>query len=1020
MQLNIKRCAGLACVLGLGLGLGAQAALPDVIYVDDDAPAGGDGSSWATAYTQLQDALTGASAGSDIRVAGGVYCPDRSAANPTGTGERTASFELVSGAVLRGGYAGYGAPEPDERSYLDYPTVLSGDLAGDDGPDFQFYAENSYHVVTGVWLGPATVVEGFTITGGNADGVAPDDCGAGIYSLYASFTLTNCTVWGNYAAQDGGGVANFDGSSPAVTNCVFSANSALRGGALYNENSSPNLTNCTLVGNQAGEGGGVLNDSGSPTLVNCILWDNQGAQFVNLGLAEGTLRYSNIQGGFAGPGNTSAVPRVVDAEGGDLRLRAGSPCIDAGDATAVPFGVDGDRDGNPRLHDDPGKADTGVSGGEAVVDMGAYEFQGVTPPPGVIFVDNSATGLNDGCTWDDAYTELGLALEAATPGDQLWVAGSDVPYAPGSPASSRENTFQLVDGVALYGGFAGGELNLAERDLEANPTTLSGDLNGDDEPGVGGAHPSKQDNCYHVVSAGNTDANTVLDGFIITGGNANAAVFPHDSGAGFYNVAGSPTIRNCTVTANLADYNGAGMYNRQNSSPEISDCFFTDNVAGDYGGGMCNRSGSHPGITNCTFSDNQAEYGGGMSNAESSSVVVDCVFSDNAGCGMSNESGASPQVTGCTFSGNPGGGMRNWSQATPSVSVCRFEGNLGSGMYNWDNSAPQVSDCTFSLNYADHGGGVYNDHSSPTLSDCLFEENSADFEGGAFYNYSGTADLTRCVFFANVAASNGGGVYTEEGVVVLVNCVLNGNQANRGGACYSDGDSPILVNCACSGNLAQLEGGGFYQNQGDPVFTNCTLAGNHAEAEGGGVYCSGACTPVVTSCVFWGNTDSQNGQQSSQVQGGTFDLNYCCVQDWTGSLGGVGNTGSDPLLMNATGADDIVGTLDDDLRLSSTSLSIDTGDPHFTPILATTDLEGHARVLCDQVDRGAYEFGIGDYDCDHDVDLNDYELLNVCLSFSGPGVTPPFSECLEVFDFDADADLDLYDAAGFARTFSAP
>ena len=869
MRVGSSRYAALACVVGVCGGFAVEPAVSAVIYVDDSAPAGGNGGSWATPYAHLQDALAAATAGSEIRVAGGVYRPDRSSAHPAGTGDRAASFELVSGAVLRGGYAGYGAADPGERSFLDYPTVFSGDLAGDDGPDFQFNVENSYHVVTGVWLGPATVLEGVTITGGNADDVAPDDSGGGIYHLYASPTFMSCTITGNYAAGDGGGCANYDGSSPTLVNCVVSDNSADAGGAFYNVNSSPSLTNCTLVGNDASQAGGVLNDSGNPTLVNCILWDNQGEQFVNLGSAAGTVRYSNIQGGFGGPGNTSAVPRLVDADGGDLRLRPGSPCIDAGDATALPAGLSTDCDGNPRLHDDPGKTDTGIPVGSVVVDMGAYEFQGVTPPPGVIFVDSAAPGLNDGSSWDDAFTTLNLALEAATPGDELWVAGRETPYTPAPPGSSRDATLQLADGVALYGGFAGGELSRVQRDIEANPTTISGDLDDDDEAGVGGSHPSKQDNCYHVVSAGNTNAGTVLDGFVITGGNANGGVFPKGSGAGLYNSAGSPTIRNCTFSGNLAAANGAGMYNRQNSNPTVSACTFTGNVAADYGGGMCNRSGSHAQVSGCTFGDNQAEYGGGMSNAESDPRITDCVFSGNSGCGISNESDAGPTITGCTFSGNPSGGMRNWNQAAPSVSDCCFESNLGSGMYNWDNSAPTVNACTFTLNQAEHGGGVYNDHSSTTLVDCTFHENSVDFEGGALYNYAGTVELTRCVLYANTATENGGGVYTEEGELALVSCILHGNHANLGGACYSDGDSPSFVNCAGSGNSAQVDGGAFYNNQGDPVLTNCTLAGNHAGSVGGGVYSSGVCSPVLTSCILWGNGDSEDGQQSTQLQGGT-------------------------------------------------------------------------------------------------------------------------------------------------------
>ena len=250
-------------------------------------------------------------------------------------------------------------------------------------------------------------------------------------------------------------------------------------------------------------------------------------------------------------------------------------------------------------------------------------------------------------------------------------------------------------------------------------------------------------------------------------------------------------------------------------------------------------------------------------------------------------------------------------------------------MYNWDNSAPVVNACTFILNHADHGGGVYNDHSNATLVDCLLQENSADFEGGALYNYAGTVELTRCVLYANTAALNGGGVYTEEGEFALANCVLYGNQANLGGGVLQLRRQPRPLSTVLAAETwRKSRVGAFYNSQGDPVFTNCTLAGNHAESEGGGIYSSGDCAPVLSSCILWGNTDSHDGQQSSQLQGGSPGLEYCCIQDWNGSLGGVGNTGLDPSFANADGADGVVGTLDDDLRLSSQSLSIGRRRPH--------------------------------------------------------------------------------------------
>ena len=117
------------------------------IYVDNDS-AGGDGSSWSTAFKYLQDALAVAEADDEIRIAHGPYLPDRSSANPHGSGDREATFQLIAGVAIKGGYAGYGAPDPNDRDVTAYETILSGDLAGDDGPDFANNEENTCHIIT--------------------------------------------------------------------------------------------------------------------------------------------------------------------------------------------------------------------------------------------------------------------------------------------------------------------------------------------------------------------------------------------------------------------------------------------------------------------------------------------------------------------------------------------------------------------------------------------------------------------------------------------------------------------------------------------------------------------------------------------------------------------------------------------------------------------------------------------------------------------------------------------------------
>lgn len=245
----------------------------DIIYVDDDADTGGDGTTWNTAYKYLQDALVAATSGDTIRVAQGTYQPDEDSTYPDGSDSRTATFQLISGVELYGGYAGLG----DTRDIELYPTILSGDLNENDGPDFANNDENSYHVVTGSGCDTTAVLDGFTITDGNANGDLNHHNGAGMYNEFGSPKLTSCTFIGNSTANNigsGGGMYN-DSSSPALAYCSFINNKAMDGGGMINGNSNPILTNCIFTGNRARTfGGGMYNAQSSPTLTNCNFSDN--------------------------------------------------------------------------------------------------------------------------------------------------------------------------------------------------------------------------------------------------------------------------------------------------------------------------------------------------------------------------------------------------------------------------------------------------------------------------------------------------------------------------------------------------------------------------------------------------------------------------------------------------------------------------------------------------------------------------------------------------------------------------
>jgi len=147
-------------------------------------------------------------------------------------------------------------------------------------------------------------------------------------------------------------------------------------------------------------------------------------------------------------------------------------------------------------------------------------------------------------------------------------------------------------------------------------------------------------------------------------------------------------------------------------------------------------------------------------------------------------------------------------------------------------------------------------------------------------------------------------------------------------------------------------------------------------------------------------------------------VRYSIVQGWTGSLGGVGNSGVNPMFVDPDGADDISGTEDDDLRLSPGSPAINAGDPN-TSFLPPTDLDGHARVLCGRVELGAYEFGIGDYNCDQSIDLSDFANWSYCMTGPSTANTAVPQGC-EPFDFNADSAVDLLDFAALQRALLAP
>ena len=246
-----------------------------VVYVDADNVKGPwNGKSWATAYRTVQEGRDEAGkANEEVWVAEGTY-------KPTNTTDRGISFELKSGVALYGGFKGK-ETKRDQRDWTKNVTILSGDI-GKPGDS----SDNSYHVVKGA---NKATIDGFTITGGNADGVTYYGKGGGMVNYISrpqrgpfgpavglSPTVTNCTFTRNYAIE-GGAMYNYDRCTPKLTNCTFIENSAENGGAIVDRvGANTILTNCTFTKNYAKwRGGAMYIDYGSrPKVTGCTFVEN--------------------------------------------------------------------------------------------------------------------------------------------------------------------------------------------------------------------------------------------------------------------------------------------------------------------------------------------------------------------------------------------------------------------------------------------------------------------------------------------------------------------------------------------------------------------------------------------------------------------------------------------------------------------------------------------------------------------------------------------------------------------------
>jgi hypothetical protein len=577
-----------------------------------------------------------------------------------------------------------------------------------------------------------------------------------------------------------------------------------------------------------------------------------------------------------------------------------------------------------------------------------------------LYVDQQAiSGMNNGLDWNNAFWDLQDALDLAGPGDSIWVAEGT--YYPTS-STDRQISFELKQGVAIYGGFNGTESALIQRNWEENITILSGDI------GIPG---DSSDNSFHVLYALGVDSLSIVDGFIIT------------LGQGIYEVPGYSGPFN----------RGGGLYvatDQQNPvcSPTLRNCRFTHNIARDGGAVYCeglDGKRANPIFRNCDFYQNKATFSGGAiykwgPSPENGAMIMDnCSFDQNLASG---EGGAVCIEDVC--------GIILFNQCNIIHNVTN---SSAGGIYiraTCDSGIIQINQCNFEFNQGSAGGlSIIKDASGSTadigiqtlIKNCNFIGNTALYGHGggiALGNFSGAALTTtfeECLFDSNSATNYGGAVWidVDQGneINLFVNhSIFNNNRtnSNRAGAIsiYGSVGNPMrnqtrIINSLFTQNSGALQLDVGYNGAFQADLFNCTFYQN-------GIY------PIAKywspqfndstyylhinlhNCILWEpqttiNRILENG--INDVLNG-YELRHCLINEPVCNLTGSefacfeGNLyGQYPMFWD---------TLLGDFRLSACSPAINAGYSAGLDTMGVfTDLYGLTRIQDNMIDMGVYE-----------------------------------------------------------------
>lgn len=435
---------------------------------------------------------------------------------------------------------------------------------------------------------------------------------------------------------------------------------------------------------------------------------------------------------------------------------------------------------------------------------------------------------------------------------------------------------------------------------------------------------------------------------------------------------------------------------------------------------------------------------------------------------------SNPTISNCIIKNNgPGSsGILCLNGANPLIENCLIKENRaqydGGGIRITGQSSPTIINCTITNNSADEfGGGVFVSGGSPTILHSSIIHNHSVNGGGGIYLINSQATFSNCTISGNLtgdismpSSGSGGGVYLENMFSKFSGCIITGNKAlNHGGGVYATKGDPVFTNCTIAHNLASNFGGGVFWFGGsdDQIAccngTDCLDALSAEECAGlaGTVYprltcgevecatrscclpndtcenldffaCLSAngspqfvgsqcanldCSPSFSNSIIWENF-SDSGPQ---FYTGTTILNMT-NSTILGGWDGDDNNTFNPDFVEPGYRDENDVWVMGDYHVNTLSAVINSGRNDRISPEFIDDRDGHPRILCEQIDRGAYEFGIGDYNCDFNVDLIDFQQWIACIN----GVNgKPYPDGCHAFDFNTDNRIDMLDYAQFQQ-----